>query len=193
MTEPTTGAQSRIDHLQQEILRLKTELVEARRDLPREPVRDYRFQTESGSTSLGELFGGREDLLVVHNMGKSCVYCTLWADGLNGFIEPIEDRTAFAVVSPDSPEVQREFAASRGWRFRMVSSQGDTFTEDMGFLMKEGYWPGVSAFRRDPDGQIFRVSRSFFGPGDDFCSVWPLFDLLEGCAGEWEPKYQYSR
>ncbi len=97
------------------------------------------------------------------------------------------------MVSPDSPEVQREFAASRGWRFRMVSSQGDTFTEDMGFLMKEGYWPGVSAFRRDPDGQIFRVSRSFFGPGDDFCSVWPLFDLLEGCAGEWEPKYQYSR
>jgi len=74
----------------------------------------------------------------------------------------------------------------------MVCSLGDTFTQDMGFHGEDGYWPGVSAFRRDEDGRMHRVAKSFFGPGDDFCAVWPLFDLLEGGVGDWEPKYRYD-
>jgi DNA-binding transcriptional ArsR family regulator len=30
-----------------------------------------------------------------------------------------------------------------------------------------------------------------FSPGDDFCTVWHLFDLLPGGAGDWFPKIQY--
>lgn len=193
MAESSIDPRDRVDAIQQEILRLKAELTEARKRVPREAVRDYAFQSEGGVVRLSDLFGEHDDLLVVHNMGKSCVYCTLWADGLNGLLDPIQDRTAFAVVSPDAPDVQREFAESRGWRFRMLSGQGDTFTEDMGFFREEGYWPGVSAFRRDPDGSIHRVAWSLFGPGDDFCAVWPLFDLLEGGPAGWEPRYRYSR
>jgi hypothetical protein len=38
------------------------------------------------------------------------------------------------------------------------------------------------------DGRIVRTGRAAFGPGDDYCAVWPLFDLLEGGVGKWEPK-----
>lgn len=44
-------------------------------------------------------------------------------------------------------------------------------------------WPGVSALRKTEGGAIERTGRTRFGPGDDFCALWPLFDLLEGGAG----------
>ena len=28
------------------------------------------------------------------------------------------------------------------------------------------------------DGKITRVSKTFFGPGDNFCGVWHFFDML---------------
>jgi hypothetical protein len=48
--------------------------------------------------------------------------------------------------------------------------------------------PGVSALRRAVDGSLVPTGRAEFGPGDDFCAVWPLFDLLEGGAGDWAPQ-----
>jgi len=50
-----------------------------------EPVKDYTFRRADGrSVRLFELFGDKADLFVIHNMGQSCPYCTLWADGFNG-------------------------------------------------------------------------------------------------------------
>jgi predicted dithiol-disulfide oxidoreductase (DUF899 family) len=74
----------------------------------------------------------------------------------------------------------------------MVSCQNNTFALDMGFLRDpEGYWPGVSAFAKKDGGAIVRTGKSTFGPGDNFCSAWHLFDLLpQGVAG-WEPKHAY--
>lgn len=68
---------------------------------------------------LSDLFGRHEDLMVVHNMGSSCPGCTLWADGYNGVHHHVVTRAAFVVSSPDPPDVQEAFAASRGWRFLM--------------------------------------------------------------------------
>jgi hypothetical protein len=65
----------------------------------------------------------------------------------------------------------------------------------MGFV-QEGedqscYLPGVSTFRKTPKGAIVRIAKDYFGPGDPYCSIWHLFDLLaEGPAG-WEPKFEY--
>jgi predicted dithiol-disulfide oxidoreductase (DUF899 family) len=56
----------------------------------------------------------------------------------------------------------------------------------------EGLMPGVSVFRKEADGKIYRVSRAEFGPGDNFCAVWHFFDLLpEGIDG-WEPQLSYE-
>ena len=44
-------------------------------------------------------------------MGRGCSYCTLWADGFNGLRHHFEDRAAFVVVSPDTPEQQKAAGA----------------------------------------------------------------------------------
>jgi len=31
-----------------------------------------------------------------------------------------------------------------------------------------------------------------FNPGDDFCALWHIFDLLPGGAGDWQAKYRYG-
>src|SRR6516225_2193063 len=96
-----------------------------------EPVKDYTFRRADGrSVRLFELFGDKADLFVIHNMGQSCPYCTLWADGFNGAYAHLSNRASFVVSSPDAPEKQRVFAQSRGWRFPMVSIAGTTFAQD---------------------------------------------------------------
>lgn len=188
-------ADQEIDELSRQIEALKAKLSETRRRRPQEPVADHELRGADGvPVSLSALFGDKEDLIVVHNMGRGCAYCTMWADGFNGEVAHLEDRAAFVVVSPDEPEVQADFAESRGWRFRMVSAAGSAFTRAMGFEETPGeYMPGFSAFRRLPDGSIVRTGRDFFGPGDDYCAPWRMFDLLDGGAGDWEPRYRYVR
>ncbi len=183
-----------IERIQKQIQKLKGELSKARRSAPPEPAPDYELRNADGSgVRLSELFDGREDLLVVHNMGKGCAYCTLWADGFTGFAPHLQDRAAFALCSNDDPATARAFADSRGWNYPVISGAGSSFARDMGFASPEGEpWPGVSAFRKLADGSIVRTGSAPFGPGDDFCSPWPLFDLLDGGAGDWAPKYSYD-
>jgi len=172
-------------------------LKEVRRRVPSEPVQDYRLRGPDGPVRLSELFGGKSDLILIHNMGTGCPYCTMWADGFNGVIHHLEDRSAFVVVSPDSVETQQEFRRNRGWRFRMYSAEGSTLFRDMGFESDEEHYgssamPGVSAFHKKPVGSVVRVASDFLGPGDAYCSVWHLFDLLRDGVGDWEAKFDYS-
>jgi hypothetical protein len=46
-------------------------------------------------------------------------------------------------------------------------------------------------FQREAN-RILRVSDTGFSPGDDFCALWHLFDLLPGGAGDWQAKYRYG-
>jgi predicted dithiol-disulfide oxidoreductase (DUF899 family) len=148
-------------------------------------VKDYEFANAEGPVRLSQLFGGHEDLILIHNMGVACSYCTLWADGYNGLHPHVVTRAGFAVSSPDRPTVQKKFAESRGWKFPMVSHTGTSFAADMGYVSAKGGWmPGVSVFRRDGNS-ILRVSDTGFSPGDDFCTLWHFFDLLPGGVGEW--------
>jgi predicted dithiol-disulfide oxidoreductase (DUF899 family) len=97
------------------------------------------------------------------------------------------------LTSPDSPEVQRAFAVSRGWNFPAYSTEGTNFIEAMGFTDANGeVMPGVSAFKKKPDGRMTRTGRAEFGPGDEFCAVWHLFELLAEGVNGWEPKFAYS-
>jgi predicted dithiol-disulfide oxidoreductase (DUF899 family) len=147
-------------------------------------VKDYEFANTEGSVRLAELFGDHDDLIVIHNMGVTCSYCTLWGDGYNGIHPHVITRAGFVVTSPDRPTIQKKFADSRGWRFPMVSHAGSTFAADMGYVSEKGGWmPGVSVFRREGDA-IVRVSNTGFSPGDDFCTLWHFFDLLPGGIGE---------
>jgi predicted dithiol-disulfide oxidoreductase (DUF899 family) len=182
-----------IVRLENEIVEQKKKLAELRSQLPEQPVENYTFKTWDGGTlTLAEMFGDKEELILIHNMGKRCPYCTLWADGFNGVVPHLENRAAFVVTSPDDPATQKEFASGRGWRFKMYSSHESPFSRDMGFMgEKDDPWPGVSTFRKTCDGKIFRKAWTYFGPGDDFCATWPLLDLLPQGQNEWEPKFMY--
>jgi predicted dithiol-disulfide oxidoreductase (DUF899 family) len=141
-------------------------------------VENHTFEGASGPVTLAQLFGEQEYLYAVHNMGARCSYCTMWADGLNGVLPHLKRRAAFVLTSPDDPASQAAIREERGWKFEMVSVRGSTFPAEMGYLQADGAWlPGVSVFRKQGDG-IVRVSDSPFGPGDDFCIVWHLYDLI---------------
>ena len=172
--------EKKLRKVQEEISEARKKYIKLVSKLAKKDVEDYVLKDRDGKdVKLSEMFGDKENLFVIHNMGKACSYCTLWADGFSGVTYFMEKKAAFVLVSPDAPEVQKEFADSRGWKFKMYSGAGSTFIKDMGYYTDAGaYWPGVSVFHKDADGKITRISKDFFGPGDFYSSPWHFFDLL---------------
>ena len=188
--------QERIESLHAQIQKLTTELKGLQKSETAVDVGEYRFSSSEGELGLMDLFGDQDDLIVIHNMGKVCVYCTTYADGINGILQHLESRCAVALLSPDPVQIQKDFAFSRGWEFRMISSHdhGEVFNADMGFYQAEGemagVWPGFSCFHKDGES-ISRTGFSHFDPGDEFCVLFPMITLLKDGQGEWHPEYQY--
>ena len=179
--------------LEKQLIDVKKKLAAARRKAGKRHVEDFELHGWSGRVRLSELFGDKTELILIQNMGRQCPYCTLWADGFDGLLQHLEDRAAFAVCSPDATEVQQAFAGTRGWKFRMVSSQNTAFKKELGFERKDGRpLPGVSTFQKDAKGRMWHVASAGFGPGDDYCGLWSLFDLLPKGAGHWAPKFSYA-
>jgi predicted dithiol-disulfide oxidoreductase (DUF899 family) len=178
----------RIEELREQIWTKKQELRALYREREPELVEDYRLETELGEAlRLSELFGDSDDLLLVHNMGRTCSYCTMWADGLVGLQRHIRRRAAFVLSSPDEPATLRATKTERGWDFPVVSTARSTLTADLGFMDDRGPLPGVSALHRNADGSIVRTNRDWFGPYDEYNAAWHLFSLLDGGAGDWQP------
>jgi len=191
------AAKAAIDEKRREILALRDEMRALQAAAPAEPVNDYELAGWDGPVRLSELFRDKDELIVVHNMGRRCAYCTMWADGFNGVYGHLASRAAFVVTSPDDVETQKAFASGRGWRFPMASHAGASFAEDLGYWRPDWvgrgptYWPGVSALRKGPEG-IVRVADASLGPYDDFCAVYHLFALLPGADAGWEPRFVYA-
>src|SRR5262249_35741344 len=139
-----------------------------------------------GPVRLSQLFGDKDNLLLIHNMGRECSSCTMWADGFNGVYDHLASRAAFVVSSPNTVEVQKAFAAARGWRFPMISHAGTSFAKDLGYYHPGtgephhgGWWPGVSAFRKSGE-TVLRLSDAELGPMDDFCVYYHLMEMIPG-------------
>ena len=97
MTKHKTGTRdewlaARLELLEAEkdLTRRSDELTLRRQELPWVRVnKEYRFETDEGSTSLKDLFRGRSQLLVYHFMfgpdyKAGCASCSAIADGFNG-------------------------------------------------------------------------------------------------------------
>ena len=180
-----------ISALEKEIEAKKKELIEARRSLPAVTVEDYELKKPDGSSvRLSELFGEYDEMILIHNMGTGCRHCTLWADGLNSFWPYIKTKSAFVLTSPDPVAKMAPFVSSRGWNYPVVSTNESTLTADFGmYTEKDGYWPGFTTLKKHADGTITRHAQAYFGEGDDYCAIWPMFDLLPSGLGDWEPNY----
>lgn len=176
-----------IANLQKEVRKLQKEMLAIRETLAPEEVSNYTFETKNGEKSLADFFGENYELLVIHNMGKACSYCSLWADGINGFTKQLLSRVPFVVVSPDDLATQKAIAEKRNWQFDMASDSKKDFTTAMGFYTeKSGYYPGFSTFKKQ-DGKIYRINYDYFGPGDVYASIWHIFDLLPLKTNQWQP------
>ena len=181
----------KIASLRKDIAKLRSEMEAARAKVEPQEFHDYALERAGGgAVKLSELFGDKDNLIVIHNMGASCTSCTMWADGFNGVYDHLANKAAFVVASPDPPKAQKTFADGRGWRFPMVSAKGTSFAKDCGYEDNGRAKPGISVFTRK-DGKVLRIADEPLSPGDDFCIVWPIFDMLPGGPGGWRPKYTY--
>jgi predicted dithiol-disulfide oxidoreductase (DUF899 family) len=179
----------------EEITKLETEirdrmilLNELRANQSGTVVSNYDFETLDGKTTLLDLFGERRQLLMIHNMGEGCRYCTLWADGFNGLLDHLESAFAVVLTSKEPVDTQRRFANSRGWRFRLAShGSGDYMTEQ---TVLQDNMPGAVVYEREGD-TIYRKNNCVFGPGDIYCAMWSLLGLAGKTEDDWTPQYRY--
>lgn len=183
-------ANPEIQALEEEVFKLTQKLAELRRAEPGVEVSNYTFATQAGETTLLELFGERDKLLLIHNMGQGCRYCTLWADGFNGFLPHLESVMSVVLVSKDAPELQRRFANSRGWRFRLASHGGGDYIQEQTAMQGADNMPGAVLYERDGD-TIRRKNSCVFGPGDLYCSHWNLLALAGLSEADWTPQFNY--
>ena len=182
----------RIVELERQIGELMAELHALQKENPAAPVPNYTFETLAGETTLLDLFGDRERLLAIHNMGQGCRYCTLWADGFNGLLPHLESALSVALLSKDPPETQRRFANARGWRFQLASHGGGDYIREQSVMDGDDNYPGAVVYQRDGD-TILRKNACVFGPGDIYCSMWTLLGLAGLDEEDWTPQFTYWR
>lgn len=183
----TEAIEKELEEVNKQIVELQKKQTELKQRWGAGEVQDYELQSLDGPVKLSAAFGDRELMVLVHNMGKQCPYCTLWADGFRSLHKYIEDgvpggetKAAFVVVSPDDPQTQKDYADSRDWKFRMLSAKDTSLFKDLGYADdKNNPWPGVSILKREGD-KLTRVARDFFGPGDDYNAVFSFFRLMPG-------------
>ena len=183
-------SQERIEAIERQIGELTNELAALRKASEAESIPSYEFDTTAGRTTLLDLFADKDRLLVIHNMGQGCRYCTLWADGFNGLLPHLESALSVVLVSKDPPDVQRTFANSRGWRFRLASHGGGAYIREQGVYGEAENYPGAVVYERR-NGDILRKNACSFGPGDLYCALWPLLGLAG--VDEFTPQFNYWR
>src|SRR5262249_52738447 len=151
MTEQRIATQAEWQAERDELLREEKELTRRsdalarkRRELPWVRVdKDYRFETEEGTKSLAELFGGCTQLLVYHCMfgppyTAGCTVCSSIADTLAPQVVHLQARDTTLLLASRAPiEKLLAYRQRMGWSIDWVSSGGSDFNRDLGFLHTE--------------------------------------------------------
>ena len=102
--------------------------------------KDYRFETEGGTKTLAELFDGRSQLVVYHFMfgpdwTAGCPVCTSIADTLAPQVVHLKARDTTLLLTSRAPlEKLLAYRERMGWEIDWVSSGGNDFNRDLGFL-----------------------------------------------------------
>src|SRR5882672_10220779 len=122
---------------EKELTRRSDELAQQRQELPWVRVdKDYRFDTDQGTASLADLFGGRSQLLVYHFMfgpdyTAGCPACSAIADGFNGFVAHLANHDVMLWAVSRAPLAKLQAYEQRmGWTFPWASSYGSDFNFD---------------------------------------------------------------
>jgi predicted dithiol-disulfide oxidoreductase (DUF899 family) len=135
--EEWLSARRKLLEAEKEITRRSDELARRRQELPWVRVdKPYRFATDEGSASLGELFRGRSQLLVYHFMfgpdyTAGCPSCSAIADGFDGSVAHLASHDVTLMAISRAPlEKLQAYKRRMGWRFPWASSHGSDFNAD---------------------------------------------------------------
>ena len=148
--------------------------------------KNYVFDGPTGKVSLGDLFGGRSQLIVYHFMfgpewKEGCPSCSMLGDGIDGAVTHLANRDVTLVAISRAPlsEIQA-FRQRMKWGFNWYSSSGNDFNFDyhvsftkeetakkemyynyvvQNFPSEEG--PGASVFYKDATGNVFHTYSTF--------------------------------
>jgi predicted dithiol-disulfide oxidoreductase (DUF899 family) len=148
MTDHRTGTQeewqAERDELlkeEKELTRRGDELTRKRQALPWVPVeKEYSFETEGGTKSLAELFDGRSQLLAYHFMfgppyEAGCTVCSSIADTIAANAAHLAARDVTMLLVSRAPlEKLLAYRGRMGWSVGWVSTVGEDFNRDLGFL-----------------------------------------------------------
>jgi predicted dithiol-disulfide oxidoreductase (DUF899 family) len=192
-------------HLAKEkaLTKARDALSAERRALPWVKVeKNYVFDTPSGKKTLGDLFGGRSQLIVYHfmlgpNWGEGCPSCSYLADHFDGAALHLAHRDATLTVVSRAPLAEIEAYKKRmGWRFPWVSSHGNDFNFDFHVSFRpeqaEGEvcynyemrdfesdeMPGLSVFIKDASGAIFHTYSAYARGLDRLVGTYNFLDLV---------------
>lgn len=189
---------------EKEATRLRDRLNAARLALPWVRLdKTYLFETPNGRRTLADLFAGRSQLMVYHFMlgpgwAAGCPGCSFLADHLDGMLPHLghHDVTLTAVSRAPLAEIDA-YRRRMGWRFPWVSSHGEDFNHDfhVSFTPEQlakgqvGYnfetidaahandeLPGLSAFFRNDDGQVFHTYSSYARGPEELIGTLMLLD-----------------
>ena len=121
---------------EKQLTRQQQRVAAARRELPWVKVtKDYVFDTPHGKVRLADLFGGRSQLIVKHNMLNPkhdvCVGCSLEMDHIEAARVHLEHHDVSIVAVSRAPLAQIQAAQKRmGWTTPWVSSHDSDFNYD---------------------------------------------------------------
>jgi len=122
---------------EKELTRQSDALARRRQALPWVRVgNEYRFDTDTGSATLKDLFNGRTQLLVYHFMfgpdyAAGCPSCSMIADGFNGFAIHLANHDVELTAVSRAPLAKLQAYKKRmGWTFPWASSHGGNFNFD---------------------------------------------------------------
>ncbi len=183
--------------------RLRDQLNQQRRNLPWVKVdKEYVFEGPKGKETLSQLFDGTNQLIVYHFMfgpgwNEGCPHCSFWADHFDGPSLHLKQRDTTLVAISRAPlkELHR-FKKRMGWKFKWVSS----FNNDFNFDYHVSFTPeeirsgtlfynygklemdidereGVSAFYKDPKGDVFHTYSSYARGIDMLNTTYHFLDL----------------
>ncbi|MEP6730959.1 MAG: thioredoxin family protein [bacterium] len=177
-------------------------IAAARRALPWVRVeKEYVFETLGGNVSLAELFDGRSQLIVKHNMLNPkhdvCVGCSLEMDHIEGALVHLPHRDVTFVAISRAPVEQIQAAQRRmGWSATWVSSFHNDFNYDFHASFRpeviasgEVFYnyevapipiedlSGFSVFYKDENGDIYLTYASFGRGQENIISAYVMLDM----------------
>jgi predicted dithiol-disulfide oxidoreductase (DUF899 family) len=199
MREQRIGTREEWQEARAELLRLEKEhtrqgdeLARRRRELPWVKVEeDYRFETEEGTKTLTDLFGGRSQLLVYHFMfGPSytagCPTCSSMADGISGLLPHLHARDVTLTFVSRSPlDRLQAYKRRMGWAMPWASVADGSFNFDLGAShTEEQVREFMGTMLEDPPAVLRQMAESTGTDVAGYVSEGPAFSAFTLSGGE---------